>query len=126
MTMKNFINVVRKSGPIKTRKQLAIQQPMVDAMGNLTLWSLMDEINKVRHERISALKLDEAWKEQLLNMDVKMYANAELGDALSIESCFVQNDKKSVDLKVYVSKHKKGQPAKRVCKAVYTVSIQRK
>lgn len=124
--MKNFINVVRKSGPIKTRKQLAIQQPMVDAMGNLTLWSLMDQLNKVRHERISALKLDTTWKEQLLNMDVKMYANAELGDALSIESCFVQNDKKSVDLKVYVSKHKKGQPAKRVCKAVYTVSIQRK
>ncbi len=124
--MKNFINVVRKSGPIKTRKQEVVAPSMVDAMGNLTLWSLMDHLNKVRHERISALKLDNTWKEQLLNMQVKMYANAALGDALTIESCFVQRDKKSVDLKVYVSKLKKGQPAKRVCKAVYTVSITRK
>lgn len=99
---------------------------MVDAMDNLTLWALMDHLNKMRYERIAALKLDKTWKEQLLNMQVKMYTNAALGDALTIESCFVQRDNKSVDLKVYVSKLKKGQPAKRVCKAVYTVSILRK
>jgi len=124
--MKNFINVVRKSGPIKTRKQLTVNNGMTDEMGNLTLWSLMDEMNNVRRERIAALKLDNNWKDQLLNMTVKMYTNAELGNTLTFESCFVQNDKKSVDLKVYVSKHKKGQPAKRVCKAIYTISIQRK
>ena len=121
--MKNFLNTVRNSGPIKTRELVLVDHTMVDAYGNLTLWALMDHMNGVKKKRLEALQLNEQWKEKVVNIDMKMYNAATLNDQLAIESCFVQNGKKTVDLKVYVSRQKKGQPAKRVCKTIYTVAI---
>ena len=123
--MKNFLHTVRNSGPIKTRELVLVDHTMVDAYGNLTLWALMDHMNGLKKKRLEALQLNEQWKEKVVNIDMKMYDAAALNDQLAIESCFVQNGKKTVDLKVYVSRQKKGEPAKRICKTTYTVAIHR-
>jgi len=98
---------------------------MVDAYGNLTLWALMDHMNGAKKKRLEALQLNEQWKEKVVNIDIKMYNAAELNDQLTIESCFIKNGKKTLDLKMYVSRQKKGQPAKRLCKTIYTVAMHR-
>ena len=123
--MKNFLNTVRNSGPIKTRELVQVDHTMVDDNGNLTLWALMDHMNGVKKKRLETLQLNTQWKEKVMNIDMKIYNTAALKDQLAIESCFAPNGKKTVDLKVYVSRQKKGQPAKRVCKTIYTVAIHR-
>ena len=85
----------------------------------------MDHMNGVKKKRLEALQLSEKWKEKVVNIDIKMYNAAALNDQLAIESCFVKNGKKTLDLKMYVSRQKKGQPAKRLCKTIYTVAIHR-
>lgn len=122
--MKNFFTTIRKAGPLKTRTQFEIDTHMVDTQGMLTVWNLMEAMNEVKSHRIQALKLNERYQEKIKNIDLKLYNNAELGDELLVESSFTPNGKKQVDLKVYVSKRKKGTPATRVCKAVYTVAVQ--
>jgi hypothetical protein len=101
--MKNFFTTVRKAGPLRTRYEVGIDKDMVDAQGELTL---------------------ERYSEAIKNIDLKLYENASLGDALLIESSFAAKGKKEIDLKVYVSKREKGKPARRVCKAVYTLAIK--
>jgi len=97
---------------------------MVDAQGELTLWTLMDKMNEIKSNRIEALKLSDKYSEEIKNINLKLYENAALGDELLIESSFAPNGKKEVDLKVYVSKREKGKPVRRVCKAVYTLSVK--
>ena len=122
--MKNFFTTVRKAGPLKTRDQFGIDQSMVDAQGDLTLWTLMNKMEDIKSNRVNALKLNERYQEEITNIDLKLYENAALGDELLIESSFAPNGKKQVDLKLYVSKREKGKPAKRVCKAVYTLTVK--
>lgn len=123
-SMKNFFTTVRKAGPLRTRYEVGIDQDMVDAQGELTLWKLMDTMNEIKANRIQALKLNERYSEAIKNIDLKLYENASLGDALLIESSFAAKGKKEIDLKVYVSKREKGKPARRVCKAVYTLAVK--
>ena len=123
--MKNFLNSLRNSGPIKIKELVQVDHTMVDVYGNLTLWALMDHMNGVKKKRLKALQLNEQWKEKVVNIDIKMYNAAELNDQLAIESCFVKKGKKILDIKMYVSRQKKGQPAKRLCKTIYTVAIHR-
>ena len=122
--MKNFFTTVRKAGPLKTRKQLSINGNMVDTQGMLTVWNLMDTMNEIKSERLEALMLDDRYRDKVKNIDLKLYSNAQLGEDLLVESNFAPNGKKQVDLKVYVSKRAKGEPARRVCKAVYTLAIE--
>jgi len=122
--MKNFFTTVRKAGPLRTRDEFAIEQSMVDPQGDLTLWMLMDKMNEVKARRIGSLKLSAKYSEEVKNIQLKLYENASLGDDLLIESSFTPNGRKEVDLKVYVSKRAKGQPARRVCKAVYTLAVK--
>jgi hypothetical protein len=124
--MKNFFTTVRKAGPLKTRKQLSINGNMVDTQGMLTVWNLMDTMNEIKSERLEALMLDDRYRDKVKNIDLKLYSNAQLGEDLLVESNFAPNGKKQVDLKVYVSKRTKGEPARRVCKAVYTLAIEAK
>jgi len=124
--MKNFFTTVRKAGPLKTRKQLSIQNDMVDTQGMLTVWNLMDTMNDIKRERLDALLLDDRYHDKVKNIDLKLYSNATLGEDLLVESNFAPNGKRQVDLKVYVSKRAKGEPARRVCKAVYTLAIETK
>lgn len=124
--MKNFFTTVRKAGPLKTRKQLSIDGNMVDTQGMLTVWNLMDTMNEIKSERLEALMLDDRYRDKVKNIDLKLYSNAQLGEDLLVESNFAPNGKKQVDLKVYVSKRTKGEPARRVCKAVYTLAIEAK
>lgn len=122
--MKNFFTTVRKAGPLKTRDQFGIDQSMVDAQGDLTLWTLMNKMENIKSNRVDALKLNERYQEEITNIDLKLYENAALGDELLIESSFAPNGKRQVDLKLYVSKREKGKPVKRVCKAVYTITVK--
>jgi hypothetical protein len=122
--MKNFFTTVRKAGPLRTRNAFGIEPEMVDAQGELTLWMLMDKMNEIKSNRIEALKLSDKYSEEIKNINLKLYENAALGDELLIESSFAPNGKKEVDLKVYVSKREKGKPVRRVCKAVYTLSVK--
>lgn len=124
--MKNFFTTVRKAGPLKTRKQLSINGNMVDTQGMLTVWNLMDTMNEIKSERLKSLMLDDRYRDKVKNIDLKLYSNAQLGEDLLVESNFAPNGKKQVDLKVYVSKRTKGEPARRVCKAVYTLAIEAK
>ena len=124
--MKNFFTTVRKAGPLKTRKQLSIDGNMVDTQGMLTVWNLMDTMNEIKSERLESLMLDDRYRDKVKNIDLKLYSNAQLGEDLLVESNFAPNGKKQVDLKVYVSKRTKGEPARRVCKAVYTLAIEAK
>ena len=124
--MKNFFTTVRKAGPLKTRKQLSINGNMVDTQGMLTVWNLMDTMNEIKSERLEALMLDDRYRDKVKNIDLKLYSNAQLGEDLLVESNFAPNGKKQVDLKVYVSKRAKGEPSRRVCKAVYTLAIEAK
>lgn len=124
--MKNFFTTVRKAGPLKTRKQLSINGNMVDTQGMLTVWNLMDTMNEIKSERLESLMLDDRYRDKVKNIDLKLYSNAQLGEDLLVESNFAPNGKKQVDLKVYVSKRTKGEPARRVCKAVYTLAIEAK
>jgi hypothetical protein len=124
--MKNFFTTVRKAGPLKTRKQLSINGNMVDNQGMLTVWNLMDTMNEIKSERLESLMLDDRYRDKVKNIDLKLYSNAQLGEDLLVESNFAPNGKKQVDLKVYVSKRGKGEPARRVCKAVYTLAIEAK
>lgn len=97
---------------------------MVDAQGDLTLWTLMNKMENIKSNRVEALKLNERYQEEITNIDLKLYENAALGDELLIESSFAPNGKRQVDLKLYVSKREKGKPVKRVCKAVYTITVK--
>ena len=99
---------------------------MVDTQGMLTVWNLMDTMNEIKSERLEALMLDDRYRDKVKNIDLKLYSNAQLGEDLLVESNFAPNGKKQVDLKVYVSKRAKGEPARRVCKAVYTLAIEAK
>lgn len=122
--MKNFFTTVRKAGPLKTRKQLSIENDMVDTHGILTVWNLMDTMNAVKRERLDALMLNDRYRDKVKNIDMKLYSNACLGEDLLVESNFILSGKRQVDLKVYVSRKAKGEPAKRICKAVYTLAIE--
>ena len=121
--MKNFINSVRKSGPLRTKDNFIITSSMVDLNGLLSIWSLMQLLNEVKGRRMNQLLLNERFKGKVKNMDLKIYHNAGFEEELVIESSFTPNGKRTVDLKIYVSRRKKGTPVKRVCKAVYTLGI---
>ena len=121
--MKNFINSVRKSGPLRTKDNFIITSSMVDMNGQLSIWSLMQLLNEVKGRRMNQLLLNVRFEDKVKNMDLKIYSNVGLEEELVVESSFAPNGKRTVDLKIYVSRRKKGLPAKRVCKAVYTLSI---
>ena len=121
--MKNFINSVRKSGPLRTKDNFIITPTMVDANGQLSIWSLMQLLNEVKGRRMNQLLLNVRFEDKVKNMDLKIYHNAGLKEELVVESSFTPNGKRTVDLKIYVSRRKKGTPVKRVCKAVYTLGI---
>ncbi|MBL6670839.1 MAG: hypothetical protein ISP63_02765 [Flavobacteriaceae bacterium] len=121
--MKNFINTVRKSGPLRTKDSYLITPSMVDANGELSIWNLMQILTEVKGRRMHQLLINPQFKDQMKNMDLKIYSNVNLEEELVVESSFAPNGKRTVDLKIYVSRRKKGLPAKRVCKAVYTLSI---
>ena len=121
--MKNFINSVRKSGPLRTKDNFIITPSMVDANGQLSIWNLMQLLNEVKGGRMNQLLLNVRFEDRVKNMDLKIYDNASLQEELVVESSFAPSGKRSVDLKIYVSRRKKGMPVKRVCKAVYTLGI---
>ncbi|CAI8170956.1 MAG: Uncharacterised protein [Flavobacteriales bacterium UBA4585] len=121
--MKNFINSVRKSGPLRTKDNFIITSSMVDMNGQLSIWSLMQLLNEVKGRRMNQLLLNVRFEDKVKNMDLKIYHNAGLKEELVVESSFTPNGKRTVDLKIYVSRRKKGTPVKRVCKAVYTLGI---
>ena len=121
--MKNFINSVRKSGPLRTKDNFIITPSMVDANGQLSIWNLMQLLNEVKGGRMNQLLLNVRFEDRVKNMDLKIYDNASLQEELVVESSFAPSGKRSVDLKIYVSRRKKGIPVKRVCKAVYTLGI---
>ena len=121
--MKNFINTVCKSGPLRTKDSYLITPSMVDANGELSIWNLMQILTEVKGRRMHQLLINPQFKDQVKNMDLKIYSNVGLEEELVVESSFAPNGKRTVDLKIYVSRRKKGLPAKRVCKAVYTLSI---
>ena len=121
--MKNFINSVRKSGPLRTKDNFIITPTMVDANGQLSIWNLMQLLNEVKGGRMNQLLLNVRFEDRVKNMDLKIYDNASLQEELVVESSFAPSGKRTVDLKIYVSRRKKGMPVKRVCKAVYTLGI---
>ena len=121
--MKNFINTVRKSGPLRTKDNFIITPSMVDANGQLSIWNLMQLLNEVKGGRMNQLLLKVRFEDRVKNMDLKIYDNASLQEELVVESSFAPSGKRTVDLKIYVSRRKKGMPVKRVCKAVYTLGI---
>ena len=121
--MKNFINTVRKSGPLRTKDSYLITPSMVDANDELSIWNLMQILTEVKGRRMHHLMINPQFKDQVKNMDLKIYSNGCLEEELVVESSFAPHGKRTVDLKIYVSRRKKGLPAKRVCKAVYTLSI---
>ena len=121
--MKNFINSVRKSGPLRTKDNFIITPSMVDANGQLSIWNLMQLLNEVKGGRMNQLLLNVRFEDRVKNMDLKIYDNASLQEELVVESSFAPSGKRTVDLKIYVSRRKKGMPVKRVCKAVYTLGI---
>ena len=121
--MKNFINTVRKSGPLRTKDNFIITPSMVDANGQLSIWNLMQILNEVKGGRMNQLLLNVRFEDNVKSMDLKIYDNAYLEEELVVESSFTPIGKRTVDLKIYVSRRKKGMPVKRVCKAVYTVGI---
>lgn len=121
--MKNFINSVRKSGPLRTKDNFIITSSMVDMNGQLSIWSLMQLLNEVKGRRMNQLLLNVRFEDKVKNMDLKIYHDAGLKEELVVESSFTPNGKRTVDLKIYVSRRKKGTPVKRVCKAVYTLGI---
>ena len=121
--MKNFINSVRKSGPLRTKDNFIITPSMVDANGQLSIWNLMQLLNEVKGGRMNQLLLNVRFEDRVKNMDLKIYDNASLQEELVVESSFAPCGKRTVDLKIYVSRRKKGMPVKRVCKAVYTLGI---
>ena len=121
--MKNFINSVRKSGPLRTKDNFIITSSMVDMNGQLSIWSLMQLLNEVKGRRMNQLLLNVRFEDKVKNMDLKIYHNAGLKEELVVEGSFTPNGKRTVDLKIYVSRRKKGTPVKRVCKAVYTLGI---
>ncbi len=124
--MKNFFSTVKKSGPLKSRIQLSIDKNMVDSQGMLTLWNLMDTMNSVKEDRFQSLLLNNRYEESVTSIDLQLYRNAALGEELLVESNFAPHGKRQVDLKVYISKRIKGKPARRVCKAIYTLTIKPK
>jgi len=121
--MKNFINTVRKSGPLRTKDSYLITPSMVDANGELSIWNLMQLLNEVKGGRMNQLLLNVRFEDRVKNMDLKIYDNASLQEELVVESSFAPSGKRTVDLKIYVSRRKKGMPVKRVCKAVYTLGM---
>ena len=121
--MKNFINSVRKSGPLRTKDNFIITPTMVDANGQLSIWNLMQLLNEVKGGRMNQLLLNVRFEDRVKNMDLKIYDNASLQEELVVESSFAPSGKRTVDLKIYVSRRKKGTPVKRVCKAVYTIGM---
>ena len=121
--MKNFINTVRKSGPLRTKDNFIITPSMVDANGQLSIWNLMQILNEVKGGRMNQLLLNVRFEDKVKSMDLKIYDNADLEEELVVESSFAPIGKRTVDLKIYVSRRKKGMPVKRVCKAVYTLGI---
>ena len=121
--MKNFINTVRKSGPLRTKDNFIITPSMVDANGQLSIWNLMQILNEVKGGRMNQLLLNVRFEDKVKSMDLKIYDNADLEEELVVESSFTPIGKRTVDLKIYVSRRKKGMPVKRVCKAVYTLGI---
>ena len=121
--MKNFINSVRKSGPLRTKDNFIITPSMVDANGQLSIWNLMQLLNEVKGGRMNQLLLNVRFEDNVKSMDLKIYDNAYLEEELVVESSFTPIGKRTVDLKIYVSRRKKGMPVKRVCKAVYTLGI---
>ena len=121
--MKNFINTVRKSGPLRTKDNFIITPSMVDANGQLSIWNLMQLLNEVKGGRMNQLLLNVRFEDRVKNMDLKIYDNASLQEELVVESSFAPSGKRTVDLKIYVSRRKKGMPVKRVCKAVYTLGV---
>jgi len=121
--MKNFINSVRKSGPLRTKDNFIITPSMVDANGQLSIWNLMQLLNEVKGGRMNQLLLNVRFEDRVKNMDLNIYDNASLQEELVVESSFAPSGKRTVDLKIYVSRRKKGMPVKRVCKAVYTLGI---
>ena len=121
--MKNFINTVRKSGPLRTKDNFIITPSMFDANGQLSIWNLMQILNEVKGGRMNRLLLNVRFEDNVKSMDLKIYDNAYLEEELVVESSFTPIGKRTVDLKIYVSRRKKGMPVKRVCKAVYTLGI---
>ena len=121
--MKNFINTGRKSGPLRTKDNFIITPSMVDANGQLSIWNLMQILNEVKGGRMNQLLLNVRFEDNVKSMDLKIYDNAYLEEELVVESSFTPIGKRTVDLKIYVSRRKKGMPVKRVCKAVYTLGI---
>ena len=121
--MKNFINSVRKSGPLRTKDNFIITPSMVDTNGQLSIWNLMQLLNEVNGGRMNQLLLNVRFEDRVKNMDLKIYDNASLQEELVVESSFATSGKRTVDLKIYVSRRKKGMPVKRVCKAVYTLGM---
>ena len=121
--MKNFINTVRKSGPLRTKDNFIITPSMVDANGQLSIWNLMQILNEVKGGRMNQLLLNVRFEDNVKSMDLKIYDNAYLEEELVVESSFTPIGKRTVDLKIYVSRRKKGMPVKRVCKAVYTLGM---
>lgn len=124
--MKNFFTTVRQSGPLKIRKQLSVDNHMVDTQGRLTVWNLMETMNEVKGERLEKLSIEDRYVQRVKNIDLKLYSNAALGEELLVESNFTKSGKKEIDFKVYVSRKAKGEPARRVCKAVYTLALEAK
>ena len=121
--MKKFITTVKDQGPMRTRSMIEINETMVDRQKRLTIWNLMEVMNQIKSNRC-ALRIDgKEYKERVKNIELKLYRNANLGDTLTIESSFSTKGRKQVDLKIYVSRKTSGQPARRVCKAVYTLNI---
>ena len=106
--MKNFINSVRKSGPLRTKDNFIITPTMVDANGQLSIWNLMQLLNEVKGGRMIQLLLNVRFEDRVKNMDLKIYDNASLQEELVVESSFAPSGKRTVDLKIYVSRRKKG------------------
>lgn len=121
--MKNFINTIRKTGPLRSKDHFSINASMVNTNGELSLWDLMQILNTVKGRRMNQLLIHPALKEKVTIMDLKIHRNAALGEELIVESSFTPNGKRTVDLKVYVSRRMKGTPTRRVCKAVFTLYI---
>ena len=86
----------------------------------------MDAMNSVKEDRFQSLLLNNRYEESVTKIDLKLYRNAALGEELLVESNLAPHGKRQVDLKVYISKRIKGEPARRVCKAVYTLTIKPK
>ena len=84
----------------------------------------MQLLNEVKGGRMNQLLLNVRFEDRVKNMDLKIYDNASLQEELVVESSFAPSGKRTVDLKIYVSRRKKGMPVKRVCKAVYTLGVQ--